>query len=266
MLPRRVRAARLFVSDPREGLDRVLNTLERVVAERRAGTASASENYPVTADWLRALHRLMDVPWPCPEDALFDDLWGGAVGALDNTLLDESCCHDSGPGFARAAWCVARHLQAERVVETGVARGITTRFVLEALARNDRGRLWSVDLPPLLAGWGAQVGSAVPAELRHRWTYVRGSSRRRLPSLLSELPGIDVFIHDSLHTERNMRFEMELAWPSIRPGGILIADNIIDNLAFEAFIEERGDVAALIPLDRGRASFGVALKTAPPPA
>jgi len=39
-----------------------------------------------------------------------------------------------------------------------------------------------------------------PTRLRPRWTYLRGSSRRRLPSLVRELEGIDPLIHDSMHT------------------------------------------------------------------
>ena len=67
------------------------------------------------------------------------------------------------------------------------ARGITSRFVLKAFARADGGHLWSVDLPPPRATEPhEQIGIAVPRSLTARWTYVRGSSRRRLPKLLDE--------------------------------------------------------------------------------
>jgi hypothetical protein len=78
-------------------------------------------------------------------------------------------------------------------------RGVTSRTVLEALERNGHGHLWSIDLPPPLApALLRQTGIAVPGRLRAGWTYVRGSSRRRLPSLVTELEAIDVFIHDSV--------------------------------------------------------------------
>ena len=96
------------------------------------------------------------------------------------------------------------------VVETAVARGVLW-IVLEALNRNERGHLWSIDLPHLLEkDLHAQIGAAVPSPHRARWSYVEGSSRRRLPSLLRSLAQVDLFIHDSLHTARNTRFEMEL--------------------------------------------------------
>jgi hypothetical protein len=40
---------------------------------------------------------------------------------------------------------------------------------------------------------------------QQRWTYIHGLSRQRLPGLLSELGQIDLFVHDSLHSERNVR-------------------------------------------------------------
>jgi len=58
---------------------------------------------------------------------------------------------DADPAFARAAWCLARHLRPQHVVETGVGRGVTSRAVLEALERNGHGHLWSMDLPPALS-------------------------------------------------------------------------------------------------------------------
>ena len=49
--------------------------------------------------------------------------------------------------LCRAVWCTALHTQPEVVIETGVAHGVTSRIVLEALSQNDRGHLWSIDLP-----------------------------------------------------------------------------------------------------------------------
>ena len=54
-----------------------------------------------------------------------------------------------------------RHLKPRKVVETGVAHGVTSRFILEALKRNGQGHLWSIDLPPLERSWRQEVGVAV---------------------------------------------------------------------------------------------------------
>ncbi|HSD25583.1 MAG TPA: class I SAM-dependent methyltransferase [Solirubrobacterales bacterium] len=145
---------------------------------------------------------------------------------------------DGEPGLVRAVWCITRHLRPAKVVETGVARGITSRFILEALAQNGAGHLWSVDLPPPRdRNLHAQIGSAVPEGLRDRWTYVRGSSRRRLGKLLAQLGEIDLFIHDSRHSERNLLFELHHAWGAMKPGGVLVADDVDLNCGLHSFVD-----------------------------
>jgi hypothetical protein len=81
-----------------------------------------------------------------------------------------------------------------------------------------------------------ETAAAVPAELRGRWTYVRGSSRRRLPELLASVGDVDVFVHDSLHTARNMQFEMDHIWTVLREDGVMIVDDVL-NQSFREFAE-----------------------------
>ena len=80
---------------------------------------------------------------------------------------------------------------------------------------------------------------AVPEDLRSRWTYVRGTSRRRLPGLVRKLQRVDLFIHDSLHTARNTCFELGTVWPALPPGGVAVVDDIDRNLGFSRFTERR---------------------------
>lgn len=82
-----------------------------------------------------------------------------------------------------------------------------------------------------------------------------------LPELLSEVGEIDLFVHDSLHTYRNMRFEFEAAWPSLRPGGILISDDVDGNAAFEELMSMRDLACSFVlrELEKG-SSFGIAVK------
>jgi Methyltransferase domain len=104
---------------------------------------------------------------------------------------------DADARLGQVAWCLARHLRPKRIVETGVARGLTTRVLLEALERNGRGRLWSIDLPPLLErGLAQETGAAVPERLHERWTLLRGSSRKLLPDLVAALIQIDEILRN----------------------------------------------------------------------
>jgi hypothetical protein len=145
--------------------------------------------------------------------------------------------NDGDAGLVRAIWCLTRHLRPKNVVETGVAHGVTSRFVLEALAKNGTGQLSSIDLPPVERFWQSQVGLAVGSRYADRWTYIKGSSRLRLPKLLSQLGEIDLFIHDSMHTEHNVRFELDRAWARLRSGGVLVVDDVDANWGFRSFAQ-----------------------------
>lgn len=135
--------------------------------------------------------------------------------------------------LARCCYLVCRLSKPAVVVETGVAYGVSSAFILAALAQNGHGVLHSVDLPPLRRGYArSSWGVAVPETLKPRWTLHHGASGRLLSGLLDELGTVDVFLHDSLHTRRNMGSEFEAAWPRLRTGGVLLADDVERNRAF----------------------------------
>jgi hypothetical protein len=251
--------AEAVIQDPVEAL---LN-LEARIAEREELRSTRTKGvggfmpwppcpYAVTANWEQALHELLGAPWPCEATDSFWELWSEVMASLQGRGLHLGRgafggWGDGEPGMVRGIWCLIHHLRPERVVETGVARGITSRFVLEAFARTGRGQLWSVDLPPPRAReLHEQIGIAVPKSLRARWTYVRGSSRRRLPGLLDEVGEIELFIHDSRHTKRNLLFELEHAWRALRPSGVAVADDIDLNCGFHSFTSAHGQSPALI--------------------
>jgi predicted O-methyltransferase YrrM len=134
--------------------------------------------------------------------------------------------------MARLCYLACRLASPEVVVETGVAYGVSSAFILKALDVNGHGTLFSVDLPPLRRGYERFWGIAVPDELRGRWRLHRGTSARVLPWLVEENPTVDLFVHDSLHTHRNMRREFDTVWPHLGEGGLLLADDVERNRAF----------------------------------
>jgi predicted O-methyltransferase YrrM len=140
--------------------------------------------------------------------------------------------------LARAIYCLVRHTRPGKVVETGVGHGVTSRFILEALRMNEEGALWSIDLPPMDRELRSRVGLAVGAGHEERWTLINGSSRRRLPKLLKNLGQIDLFIHDSLHTQRNVSFEMARGWAAMGQNGVMVVDDVDANRGFEMFMKE----------------------------
>jgi hypothetical protein len=253
-------AVAFTIREPADGFDRVL-----VRARRLTGVGPRTQAYEAEPEWERRLHEQLGLVWPCPMTSEFEGLWPEIVSLIRAQGLSigrgtYGGWDDADPGLARAVWCLTAHLRPNKVVETGVARGITSRVILERLERNGAGHLWSIDLPALDTRLHGQVGAAVPASLRPQWTYVRGTSRRRLPRLLAELGTIDLFVHDSSHTERNVRFELERAWAAIGTGAI-VADDVNQSSAFDSFRRARPGAPALVArADDGRTQFAIKLK------
>ncbi len=141
--------------------------------------------------------------------------------------------HNGTVTLGRLCYLLCRQLRPRRIVETGVAYGVTSAYILQALTDNGCGELSSIDLPPLASEAESYVGYFVPQELRDRWKLHLGPAKRLLPSVLRDAGTIDLFVHDSLHTYSHMKWEFETALSKLRPGGVLIADDIEGNRAFE---------------------------------
>jgi hypothetical protein len=267
------RLASLVAADPGESWGRIQDHFAEWRERRRPPCIYEGER-----DWERRLHEILGIPWPCDATSEFWALWPQVVAPFDAKGVEIGRgafggWGDGEPGLVRAVWHVVRHLRPARTVETGVARGFTSRVILEALERNRDGHLWSIDLPPALKPeLHGQVGAAVVDGLHHRWSYIKGASAQRLPGLLSRLGQIDLFIHDSRHTEHTVRFELDRAWAALRPGGVLVVDDIDLNRGFESFTQAFSGHQSLIcyaeplrpdpPRFDGKGLFGIIRKDA----
>jgi hypothetical protein len=217
-------------------------------------------------DWYEHLHELIGAPWPCPEAQQLQGLLAD-IGALLSAKGLGTGRHtygwysDADIELCGAIWCATSHIRPDVVIETGVAHGISSRIVLEALARNDRGHLWSIDLPhPLNHKLHGQTGAAVPDESRSRWTYLEGESEKMLPPLVKKVGNVELFIHDSLHTAKNTLFEMEQAASIMSPGGVMLVDDIRGHDGFATFARRHPEFTTVLCSTADRlAGFGVAV-------
>jgi predicted O-methyltransferase YrrM len=140
-------------------------------------------------------------------------------------------------------YAIVRLLKPKIVIETGVAAGISSAYILKALDRNKLGRLISIDIEQkefdgIVLPSDKPVGWLVPNDLRERWTLKIGSSRQLLQPLL-EKEEVDLFFHDSEHSYENMMFEFEAVWKRLRNGGLIISDNIEFNNSFDVFCHSK---------------------------
>jgi Methyltransferase domain len=265
-----LRLLKAIAADPREAWIK----FEDRYHERRERRRPIAQ-YQADPDWEGNLHTQLGVLWPCQACSQFWTLWPEVIAALETSgirvgPMGFGSWNDGDAALIRAIWCLVYHRKPKTIVETGVGHGMTSRFVLEALERNAAGHLWSIDLPPIDPALRAQVGLAVGKSYAEKWTYIEGSSRRRLPALLARLGSIDLFIHDSLHSERNVRFELDRAWAALRPGGAIVVDDIDANGGFRSFTSTFSGQSAFVceaePLHpdlrrfNKRGLFGVILK------
>jgi predicted O-methyltransferase YrrM len=169
-------------------------------------------------------------------------LWTDALAELDRAELvppTRDVAFGTGMDATLGRWLytLIRVLRPETVIETGVAHGSSSWLILNAMRRNDRGTLHSIDLPGRDTHHGynvavSQTGSIVPEVLRARWNLIIGDSAAELPRLLGEVDQVDVFFHDSDHSYEAMRSEFDVVVPRLCAGSVLVADDVQKNTAF----------------------------------
>ena len=240
------RIARAMARDPADLWDTLRDRLAQRRERGRPPFAAETDK-----DWETKLRTLAGAVSFSGAVGEFDALWPDVVATAESFGLKvgpESFAgfNDGDRALTRAIYCLVRHGRFAKVVETGVAHGFTTRFILEALARNERGHLWSIDRPPLDPAMRGRVGAVARPRAGDNWTLIRNSSRRALPGLLRKIGPIDLFVHDSLHTERNVLFELREAWPALKPGGVAVIDDIDSNWGFDSFTKTHRDFRVLV--------------------
>ena len=137
--------------------------------------------------------------------------------------------------YHRALYITTRILKPEIVIETGVFEGHSSFSILSALEKNNKGFLYSIDLPSPFLPPEKQSGWIVPEHLRKRWDLRLGKSSDLLLGLLEDVKKVDIFLHDSEHSYENMYWEYKAAWGYIRKGGLLLSHDISQNAAFRDF-------------------------------
>lgn len=213
----------------RRGTDRVRIAVEaRLERFARRPTAYAPVRY---ADAVDALAQCLQLGSTTVSGLLPESVFEDEVRERLRAPSGIERRHDGDAALVRLLHLLCRAMRPSTVMETGVGRGVTSAFVLQALHLNAHGHLWSIDLPPRRAK-GSEQGIAVPRRLHERWCLVVGSARRELPRVLSQAGALDLFVHDSLHTRRHMLWEFETAWTHLRPRGWIVSDDVEGNDAF----------------------------------
>jgi len=167
-------------------------------------------------------------------------------------------------------WSV-RKLKPKTIVQTGVSNGLSSAFMMLALAKNGPGsKLYAIDLPAIFdpndPAWtqkdtvfgvvvpqGQSSGWMVPDIYHERFEVQLGDAKALLPSLIDRLDTFELFYHDSDHTYDHMMFEFDQAIRKLAPGGVIIADDISWNASLWDFAKK-----LRVPSYNFRGTMGVA--------
>lgn len=139
-----------------------------------------------------------------------------------------------GPGHVDLLYTLVKIMRPHLVIETGVGEGWSSLSILSALNENNEGRLISIDRPDMRLENDDLVGFVVPVRLRQRWKLILGTDRDRLPKALANNL-FDLAHYDSDKSYLGRSWALPIIWAHIRRGGVLICDDIGDNLGFRDF-------------------------------
>ncbi len=118
-------------------------------------------------------------------------------------------------------YSLIRSNKSKFVVETGVANGITTNAIMNALQQASKdGELHSFDVLP-----EARNAYSGPGNWNFHLLPTKNTARK-IKGIVSKFSKVDIWVHDSDHGYRWQKFEYLLAQASLSDNGILISDDI----------------------------------------
>ncbi|MFG1520221.1 MAG: class I SAM-dependent methyltransferase [Thermoplasmataceae archaeon] len=152
-------------------------------------------------------------------------------------------------------YSIVRIVKPMNIVETGVANGHSSYFMLNALLKNQSGTLHSFDVDK-------KVGKLISEDEKKRWDLNILPVRRRksvFQDTMKKFVKIDMFVHDSNHFYYWQMFEYRTAWEVLKDGGLLLSDDVDSSYAYLDYCKEIS--IKPIFLSDGRKMFGAALKS-----
>lgn len=121
--------------------------------------------------------------------------------------------YTAGVRFQKQLYAFLKEIKPLVMVETGVATGVSSGWVAQAMEENQKGHLWGIE-------------PFYEQNFYHeRFTFVRGLSTTGILSSFRESGPFDVFLHDSDHEAGCQTYEYALGYALLKPGGWLISDD-----------------------------------------
>lgn len=142
-----------------------------------------------------------------------------------------------GPGALELIYYACEFVDAQNVVETGVAYGWSSLASLLSLVKRN-GTLYSSDMPYLAQNGDQYVGYVVPETFRVNWKLFRFADKESLPKIFAENVTFDVLHYDSDKSYNGRTWAYEELYNHLKKGGVFISDDIGDNSSYQDFCEK----------------------------
>lgn len=143
-----------------------------------------------------------------------------------------------GPGDLDLLYNAIIYLKPTNILETGVAYGWSSMAILSAISHNKKGNLISIDMPYMHKNNEAFVGCIVPDYLKKDWTLIREADITGIKKALNVFDSeIDLCHYDSDKSYLGRMWAYPKLWKALSKNGVLISDDIQDNIAFKEFSE-----------------------------
>lgn len=144
--------------------------------------------------------------------------------------------HLNGPANLDLLYFCSHLVFAKEILETGVADGwssITFLIYLENI--QNRGKLTSIDMPYLDRPGDYKCGKIIPREFKNQWLLLVKPDSLALKDLKKESKKYDLVHYDSDKSIKGRQESYPKLWELLNNDGILISDDISDNMSFFNF-------------------------------
>lgn len=160
-------------------------------------------------------------------------LYEGVVKNLSKKIYGES--YDCESGLASFLYAYILRVKPRVIIETGVANGITTNIIMQALEKTG-GELHSFDIDQRCKNVYSGHGNW------HFHQLVKPYSRN-LIQLSAKISNVGIWLHDSNHGYLWQNFEYKLAYQKLSKDGILVTDDIDSSPAFGEFAKLKSNAS-----------------------
>ena len=133
---------------------------------------------------------------------------------------------DLGSGMSEFVYTAIKVKKPDKVVETGVAAGVSTNTMLNALHSNANGKLVSVDITD-------QVGELIDDALKNRWVLEilpEVGREKTFAKYLRENADASIFLHDSDHSSSWQKKELALVVRELANIELILFDDVDQEL------------------------------------